>query len=180
MAYPGSQTNLNYPNTEFIIQAYPIGFKMIAYSGTSYFSLNASAYNTTHYSISVATWANNSLIEIYFSVVSFDRAAITANYTYYIDIILYNTVGNQSYNFGDMFAANQYMYRNGLSGAVHVQFLFTMNASIAQSYYYSVTSTINDLIVFRGFNHRKRICPTGYNYYQPSNVTCWDACPAYN
>ena len=165
MAYPGSQTNPNYPNAEFIMQAYPIGFKMIAYSGTSYFSLNATALNTTHYTVTIATLSNNSLTEITFSLVSFDRGLITANFTYYIDLILYNTIGNQSYNYGDLFASNQYMYRNGLSGAVHVQFKLTMTPTVAQYYYYNVTSTMNNLIVFRGFNHRKRVCPAGYNYY---------------
>lgn len=75
---------------------------MQASSGINHFTLNASVLNSTHLRLNVSTVGNNILSEIDFSLVCFDRTTITANYSVYIDVILYRMVGNISTNLGDV------------------------------------------------------------------------------
>ena len=114
--------------------------------------------------INVSKISNNILEKITYSIVSYDKA-ITNYYTIYIDNILFNIIGNGSYNYGDIVSDAKYLYRNGVMGACHI--MFTLNGSLSQPFYfyYNYSSTTNNLIVFRGFNHRVRSCPSGYNYY---------------
>jgi hypothetical protein len=150
---------------------------MQAPSGLSLFSINASVLNSTHYSLNVSTVGDSVLWFIQFAVVSFDRTAIVANYTVYLDIILSRIVGNSSVNLGDNITNETYLYRNGLSGAVHVQFTLNGSQALPNYFYYNYSSTANDLIVFRGFNYRLRSCPANLSFFDPSTLLCYDACP---
>lgn len=91
---------------------------------------------------------------------------------------MYSVIGNSTNLYGDVFNASQYMFRNGMTGAVHVQFQLTMQPTNLTYYYYNFSSTTDDLIVSRGFNNRVRRCPSGYNYYEPASVLCYDICPS--
>lgn len=91
----------------------------------------------------------------------------------------YNSViGNTTSYFPPTFTLEQYLYRNCLTGGVHVE--FNVSAIVGMvGYYYGVSSADDDLILWRTFNNRVRQCPTNYTYYEPIAGQCYGICPLY-
>jgi hypothetical protein len=172
--------NANYQSEDIQIQAFPIAFRLQAWSNRSSFSLNASLFNSTHYSLNVSTIDNDSLSEIAFSVLCFNRQILTMYYKVYVDLVLARIVGNFSTNLADVVTTDMYLYRNGIVGGVLVQFMLNGSQTNPNYFYYNYSSDSQSLVILRGFNHRVRQCPLGLDYYQPSTVLCFDLCPSYN
>ena len=74
-----------------------MGFRMNCSHSRSYVSINATIYNSTHYSVIMATIDMNTIIQLDFSVLMFNRTAIMVNYVNYVDIYRTNVVGNTQY-----------------------------------------------------------------------------------
>ncbi len=117
---PQGWSNSNYSNADTQVLAFTTGFQTRAHSGRSYVSINATILNITHYTVNISTISNNSLLEIDFSIIMFNRASIQANYTVYQDIMISNVIGNTSILIPPFISNDQYMFRNCLNGAVHI------------------------------------------------------------
>lgn len=120
MANPQGWSNSNYSNADTQVLAFPTGFQIKAHSGRSYVSINATILNITHYTLNISTISNNSLSALDFSIIMFNRAPIQANYTVYEDIMISKVIGNTSYLIPPFISNDQYMFRNCLTGAVHI------------------------------------------------------------
>ena len=120
MVNPQGWSNSNYTNADTQVLAFTTGFQLRAHSGRSYVSINATISNITHYLLNISTISNNSLSMIDFSVIMFNRASIQANYTAYEDIMISNVIGSTSYLIPPVISSDQYMFRNCLTGAVHI------------------------------------------------------------
>ena len=158
--------------------AFPVAFQMQTPSLNSYFSINSTVFNSTHYSLNVSTAFDNILTKITYSVISFNKDFITNNNQAFVDIILGAYIGSASYNYGDNITTETYMYRNGVSGAVHVEFPLNGSQTQPNYFYYNFSSSPTSLAVFRGFNHRIPSCTGNLSLYEPSTVLCHDACPS--
>lgn len=110
-----------------------------------------------------------------FSIIMFNRATIQSNYTVYEDIMISNVIGNTSYLIPPVISNDQYMFRNCLTGAVHIE--FTVLGVLMVGYYYSGSTANNTFFVWRTFNNRVRRCPANNSYYEPVATYCYDACP---
>lgn len=151
----------------------------MAQSGWSYFGINATVLNSTSYSVNISTSGNNILYFIDFSIIMFNSADISANYSVYDDIMMTSVVGNSTTYYPPVISASQYMFRNCLTGAVDISFKVTGVALVW--YYYGYSSTNNDYLVWRTFNNRVRSCPANFTYYNPGTSMCQDVCePYYN
>ena len=117
------------------------------------------------------------MIEISYCLIAFDRTNITAGYVSYIDLIIFNVLGNTTKNIGDAVPNEMYLFRNALMGANHAQFQLNGSQTSPNYYYYAVSSASDTFTVWRGFNHRIRSCPSNLSYFQPSTVLCYDSCP---
>jgi hypothetical protein len=149
----------------------------MAQSGWSYFGVNATVLNSTSYNVNISTSGNNILYFIDFSIIMFNSADISANYTVYADIMMTSIVGNSTTFYPPMITASQYMFRNCLTGAVDINFKITGVALVW--YYYNYSSTNNNYLVWRTFNNRVRNCPANLSYYNPGTSMCQDLCEAY-
>lgn len=107
----------------------------------------------------------------------FNRAPLQVDYVAYQDIALFNIIGNTSYYFLPTITASQYMFRNCLTGAVHIEFNLVSVALVG--FYYGVSSANDDFIVWRTFNNRVRNCPANVSYYEPVSGMCQDTCAPY-
>lgn len=176
-ANPEGWVNLAYASSDVQVLAFPIGYKLAAQSGRSYFSINATIVNENFYSVNISTIGTNKLSQLDFSVVMFNRAPLQADYVAYQDIALFNVIGNTSYYFLPTITASQYMFRNCLTGAVHIEFNLVSVALVG--FYYGVSSANDDFFVWRTFNNRVRSCPSNLSYYNPVAVLCQDQCAPY-
>lgn len=107
----------------------------------------------------------------------FNRAPLQVDYVAYQDIALFNVIGNTTYYFLPTISASQYMYRNCLTGAVHIEFNLISVALVG--FYYGYSSENDDFFVWRTFNNRVRSCPSNLSYYDPVTVMCQDQCAPY-
>lgn len=150
---------------------------MIAQSGRSYFGINASVLNSTHYKVNISTSANNILNLLDFSIITFNSADIMANYSVFLDVMMSTVVGNTTYYTPPIISVSQYMYRNCLTGAIDINFNVTSVSTIG--FYYGVSTAKDDYIVWRTFNNRVRSCPANLTYYNPTSDLCQDQCAPY-
>jgi hypothetical protein len=117
---PQGWSNANYSNADTQVLAFPTGFQLKPHSGRSFVSINATILNMTHYTLNISTISNNSLSGIDFSIIMFNRAPIQANYTVYEDIMIFNVIDSKTQLIPPFISSDQYMYRNCLTGAVHI------------------------------------------------------------
>lgn len=166
--------NNNFTGQDIQFIAFPTGFNVLPKSGRSYFSINASILNATHYSVNISTIGNNILYEISFSLLAFNRGVIMANYTVFIDLVLSTLIGNSTAYVTPPFTPQQYMFRNCLAGGIHAEY----PATASFVYYYTMSSPANNFIIWRTFNNRVRSCPVNLTYYEPTSGLCYDICPS--
>jgi hypothetical protein len=74
---PTGQLNSVYIGEDIVFYAYPIGFKSLANTGRIYFSVNASIFNSTHFTLNVSSIGDSLLLQLDFSIVSFNRGRLT-------------------------------------------------------------------------------------------------------
>lgn len=68
----------------------------------------------------MATIETNSLTQLDFSILMFNRAEIMLNYVNYVDILVLNIVGNALVYVTPAIPNDQYIYRNQIGGGIHV------------------------------------------------------------
>ncbi len=167
--------NFSLTNTQVIV--FPTGFQIAAQSGWSYFGINATLIDSSTYSVNISTSGNNILYFIDFSVIMFNSADISANYSVYVDIMTTSMVGNSTTYYPPVISPSQYLFRNCLTGAVDITFKVTGVAAVW--YFYNYSSTNNNYLVWKAFNNRVRSCPANLSYYNPTNSLCQDICEPY-
>lgn len=145
---------------------------MIAQSGRSYFGINATIVNGSHYSVNISTFANNILSFLDYSIIAFNPADITSNYSVFLDVMTFSIVGNSANYTQPIITADQYQFRNCITGAVDIIFNVTSVAMIG--YYYSVTTANDNFLFWRTLNNRVRTCPANYTFYNTTGDLCQD------
>lgn len=60
-ANPQGWVNSAYASSDVQVLAFPIGYKIAAQSGRSYFSINATIINDSYYSVNISTMGTNKL-----------------------------------------------------------------------------------------------------------------------
>jgi hypothetical protein len=168
--------NNNYATDDLHFIAFPYGFKLTTNSLQSILSINATALNATHFTVNISTGLANSLLLVDFSVLAFNRGEIMSNYSVYIDLMLSSVSGTNTTSQAGSLLPTQYIFRNSISGGIHLYFPLTGNPTSANYYYYSVSSPSNNQIVWRTFNNRVINC-SGLTYYEPISQLCHNNCP---
>lgn len=175
---PKNWDNTNYSSLDVQVLAFPIGYQITPQEARSYFSINASIVNSTHFNANISTGGKNQLNILDFSIIMFDRTPIVANYSVYEDVAIFSVYGNGNVvYYNPTISTSEYMFRNCLTGAVHVE--FNLSAVPYVGYYYSYSTQANNVMVWRTFNNRKRSCPANMSYYNPVTVMCQDICLPY-